>query len=309
MEGVVYLISNLTNGKQYVGQTWNMDRRLKEHMRGWGCAKLLTAAVLKYGKHSFSCRALYKTDSQYKLDQVEKLMIQLYHTLAPWGYNLAMGGSKGKLGHLAKEKIGNFHRGKILSVETRDKIQQKLLGKKLRPETIEKIRQKAQSKAQANQQVLYVFDAVNHSLVFRDGVGSWDIVHLHNVPYYRLYDSLNHGKTFKLNDRRCYARTFNHPHDDGNLAQVGNRVEIAFLEPAKLDPMLFESVSSASRYLGLGRGVLQYYMKTNRPCSKATVNGMPATISAKYKELVGSIGQQKLVADQDGGLLHVQVHP
>jgi hypothetical protein len=225
-------------------------------------------------------RTLEYFNTQDKLDQAEKLMIQLHHTMAPWGYNVAMGGSRGKLGHLAKENIGNFHRGKTLSVETRSKIRQKLLGEKMCPAAKEKIRQTTQTKARTD--ILYVFDAVDHTLVFDDGVGRWDIVHSRSVPYHRMYDSLNNGTTFKLNGKRCYARKINLPHNDADIAQAGKKTEITFLEPANLDPMVFESMKSASQYLGLGRGVLQYYMKANMPCGKAIVNGQPTTISVNH---------------------------
>lgn len=153
MAGVVYLVTNCDNGKQYVGQSWNVYRRMKDHMNGRGMAKLLAAAVAKYGKDNFAWTTLYFSDSQEKLDKVEILMIQMYHTLAPWGYNLALGGGGGKLHPSTKEKIGNFHRGKTVSAETRQKLSERLRGRKLTPETIEKVVKSRMASSRQNRNV------------------------------------------------------------------------------------------------------------------------------------------------------------
>ena len=50
--GYIYLFTNKINDKKYIGQTWNYKRRIGEHYRGYGCAKLLKNAINKYGKEN-----------------------------------------------------------------------------------------------------------------------------------------------------------------------------------------------------------------------------------------------------------------
>lgn len=283
MSGVVYLVTNCVNNKQYVGQSWNVYRRIKDHLNGRGMSKLLAAAVSKYGKEKFAWTTLYFSECQDKLDKAEILMIQMYHTLAPWGYNLALGGCGGKLHPSTKEKIGNYHRHKIVSADTRRKLSEQQQGKKQAPDVIKKIRDALVQMSHENQQQVFVFDALDHSSVFPNGVGRRDLIGIHKVSESRLGDSLAQhavARTFKLNGKRCYARTVNVPLEDNNVTRVGKKVMVTFPNSCSLAPMLFESMTSASKNFGLGRGVLKYYMDRNRPCPKAIMNDTVVTVCA-----------------------------
>lgn len=88
----VYVITNLINNKQYVGQSKHPEQRFKEH-----CVKhkknryvsLINSAILKYGKENFKMEIVYYGP---KYNEKEIYYISKLNTLAPDGYNLATGG-------------------------------------------------------------------------------------------------------------------------------------------------------------------------------------------------------------------------
>lgn len=94
--GHVYLVTNLCNGTQYVGQTLTgVCERWKRHchsaLRGCG---YLARAVKKYGKENFKVEVLLCC-TEPLLDYAERHYIAEYKTLAPVGYNLTSGGDYG----------------------------------------------------------------------------------------------------------------------------------------------------------------------------------------------------------------------
>lgn len=137
--GVIYLRTNLINGKQYVGQTKNMHRR----NYSWNCLKhkygnqLLTDERNKYGLDNFKTKILKECDDS-ELDQYEKYYIEKYNTIYPNGYNSNSGGKINfKHSDETKKKIsesnkGNtpWNKGKTLNElfddETAEKIREKI---------------------------------------------------------------------------------------------------------------------------------------------------------------------------------------
>jgi group I intron endonuclease len=89
MLGRIYLVTNLLNGKQYVGQT------ITQHSRH-GHGHALRVAYKKYGFKNFKYEVLTDCLNEKTLDSLEKFWIQVFGTLAPNGYNLEMGGRWGK---------------------------------------------------------------------------------------------------------------------------------------------------------------------------------------------------------------------
>lgn len=58
MKGSIYKITNLINGKVYIGQTTQpIEKRFKSHCYKDGCTKLYNA-MKKYGKSNFSIELL-----------------------------------------------------------------------------------------------------------------------------------------------------------------------------------------------------------------------------------------------------------
>ena len=96
--GIVYIITNLVNGKVYVGCTtgslkgrWRRHRWSAKHPGRGACA--LHAAIRKYGSQSFSIRALEVVSTSVEdLRAVEVKLIAIHKSLVPHGYNLTKGG-------------------------------------------------------------------------------------------------------------------------------------------------------------------------------------------------------------------------
>lgn len=93
--GVVYLITNIVNGKMYVGQTNNAEKRFKEHMYARENCTSLARAVRKYGAESFRCDILAECFSRDEMNETERMFIESIGTMAPDGYNLRTGGDVG----------------------------------------------------------------------------------------------------------------------------------------------------------------------------------------------------------------------
>lgn len=139
MYGIVYLITNSENGKQYVGQTLrSLEERWSEHVRK---AKAhdnhyLGKAILRYGSEKFSIEEICQTASQEELDHLEIETIARLNTLRPHGYNLTKGGLGGAPDEETREKIRQSKMGdknpnyqRIYTPEERERISQRLSGK------------------------------------------------------------------------------------------------------------------------------------------------------------------------------------
>jgi group I intron endonuclease len=129
---IIYKITNKNNGMCYIGQTirslserWKNHRTLKS-----GCIRL-NNAIRKYGKDSFSVEEIASYNTQEDLNDAEEYYIDFHNCLAPNGYNLKTGGSKGKMSEESKIKMSNSHIGQIPSAETLKKRSESMIGKNI----------------------------------------------------------------------------------------------------------------------------------------------------------------------------------
>lgn len=124
MQAHIYLVTNLINGKQYVGQS-TVDRNKVGH------GKAITKAYKKYGKQNFTYEKICNGINNRKtLNSIEKFWIKVFNTIAPNGYNIEEGGSdKGNVAESTKQKLRELNIGKVISQETKDKISNSLKGK------------------------------------------------------------------------------------------------------------------------------------------------------------------------------------
>jgi group I intron endonuclease len=113
--GLIYLLTNLVNGKQYVGQTvQGLSRRWRQHKCAAvaGRGHLIASAIRKYGSTNFRVVKLTSAESFTELNTLETLYIAGLNTLSPQGYNLDSGGRNGMKSAETRAKIGARKRGK-----------------------------------------------------------------------------------------------------------------------------------------------------------------------------------------------------
>lgn len=110
--GVVYLLT-APSGKRYVGQTWDLPRRMNRYRCGESTAQpALHNAITKHGWENFRVTVLAcGIQTQSALDATEDAFIIMLGTMSPGGYNLKRGGARGKLCAESRQKIGDAQRG------------------------------------------------------------------------------------------------------------------------------------------------------------------------------------------------------
>jgi group I intron endonuclease len=140
--GKIYCITNLFNGKYYIGQTiQGLNQRYNRHCRA-NTNLHLKSAIKKYGRKNFVIEPLVENiQTQEDLDNLERLWILSTRSYdRKVGYNIELGGKgRGKVSDESKAKISAFNKGKILSPETRAKMSASMKGKTHSPETRKKI--------------------------------------------------------------------------------------------------------------------------------------------------------------------------
>lgn len=125
---VVYKITNLVNGKIYIGKTNDLGRRWKEHLKHAKANKPypIHRAISKYGSNNFSKEILEAYSDEQNALQGEINFISKYRSNnKEIGYNLTIGGES-IVGYVfseeAKRKISQAHLGKILSEDHKENI-------------------------------------------------------------------------------------------------------------------------------------------------------------------------------------------
>jgi len=164
---VVYKIECIITGKCYIGQCrGSVRKRWNAHKSyGSGAGKsAIKQAIKKYGYKNFKFSVIDYAQSIVELDLKEIKWIKELNTLAPNGYNLTEGGSKGKIispesiEKMRQSAIKRFEREgrRVIPISNAEKDRRKLirheasrkrligntynLGKKRNLETISKIR-------------------------------------------------------------------------------------------------------------------------------------------------------------------------
>ena len=129
--GYIYLITNLINGKQYVGQTvTTVDRRWNIHLKSAECgmSTVLARAIRKYGADNFKVEELLQC-MEPTLNTAECRFIKDLYTLTPNGYNMTEGGSGVRLTKAQLKRKAARRVGVPLSEYHRSRISESLIGK------------------------------------------------------------------------------------------------------------------------------------------------------------------------------------
>jgi len=139
----VYMITNLVNGKIYIGQTCRTIKdRWGNHIwtsQNTGSKSLLHKAIQKYGENDFNIEIIATCKTKEEINHKEIEMIQQYNSKSPNGYNLTDGG-EGKHGIRWTEEQFKKRKKYKATDETNAKISEALKGRPRPPEVIEKIR-------------------------------------------------------------------------------------------------------------------------------------------------------------------------
>jgi group I intron endonuclease len=124
----IYKIENLINHKLYIGKSNNIESRWVHHKallnKNRHINKPLQNAWNKYGEENFDFSVIHVCNDNSVLPMLEIYYISKYNSFVNnHGYNLTIGG-EGCAGRIITEefrqKVGDFHRGKIIPQEIRD---------------------------------------------------------------------------------------------------------------------------------------------------------------------------------------------
>jgi group I intron endonuclease len=110
---IVYLITNIVNGKQYVGQTVkSLKDRWKFHCSIHSGCLAMKSAINKYGKNNFIIEPIYVSSSLEELNKKEEEYVKQYNTLVPNVYNLMSGGDRPTMSEESKRKMSIAKKGR-----------------------------------------------------------------------------------------------------------------------------------------------------------------------------------------------------
>ena len=91
----IYRLTNLVNGKVYIGQTHNFEKRLADHLRAARNGKgfVVHRAIAKYGIDQFTCEIILQSWKHSAILEFEKMFIEQHRSYDPeHGYNMTSGG-------------------------------------------------------------------------------------------------------------------------------------------------------------------------------------------------------------------------
>ena len=123
--GIIYIVTNTVNGKQYVGQTTlTLTDRWKHHRESaldYFSMGALHCAIRKYGVEAFAIEQIDVAGSQDELNEREIHHVARLGTYGG-GYNLRPGGERWRLSEETRRKISESSKSRVISEKTRRKL-------------------------------------------------------------------------------------------------------------------------------------------------------------------------------------------
>ncbi|WP_115746947.1 GIY-YIG nuclease family protein [Escherichia coli] len=101
----LYKITNIVNGKMYIGVTVDTAARFQLHCSPSNKAPL-GVDIRQYGKENFVLEVMVVGERDYIFD-LESKTIALYGTVYPSGYNISIGGKSGGAGIVISKETRN----------------------------------------------------------------------------------------------------------------------------------------------------------------------------------------------------------
>lgn len=258
----IYKITNIVNGKVYIGQTINYKKRSKQHFstlrKGVHRNPYLQKSFDKYGEDKFVIEIL-ETCSHDKLDQLEIHYINEYDSLNKRiGYNMLTGGSKRRIiPEEVRKKIGMAHKGRKNTPEHNKNISIGRKGIVLPMEAIIRMKNtKKENKTQWGENnpnaVLSNEQVENLILDMLEGLTVEDVMEKYKCSRQTVY-GITRNRTYKvvLPDRREELYNLN------ELKQKQTK--------AKIIPMYLEGYSQnqIAQKLKVSRNTVQKVLKEN----------------------------------------------
>jgi len=105
---IIYKVTNLVNGKIYIGQTTKtLQRRKSVHYGNARCGSdnVFHRSLMKYDQTDFSWSVVCKCNTLNELNEKEISFIDKFETLIPNGYNMTGGGYTSPMINPSKELI------------------------------------------------------------------------------------------------------------------------------------------------------------------------------------------------------------
>lgn len=124
MHFIIYKITNLVNGKVYIGK--HRTSNLNDGYLGSG--KLISLAVSKYGAANFSKQILFEFNNSIEMDAKEAEIVTSDFCIRKDTYNMCLGGH-GSFDYINSSGISKFS-GRKHSKKTLELISSKSLGNK-----------------------------------------------------------------------------------------------------------------------------------------------------------------------------------
>jgi group I intron endonuclease len=188
MKNIVYITTNLINGKQYVGD----HSEINENDNYLGSGNLIIAAVNKYGRENFNREILEVCESKEAAFLAQEKYIKKYNTLNSKGYNISPKGGLGVKGchteetkHKIAQSCSISLSGRVMTEEHKQKLSESakihnkgeknpMYGKKHTPESIEKNRQSNLGKPAWNKGKTFSEESRKKMSAARKGKAPWN---------------------------------------------------------------------------------------------------------------------------------------
>ena len=229
----IYLITNLINGKQYIGQSVGIQHRWVQHKNSKENYPI-SKAIRKYGRDNFKFEII-ENCSPEELDEKEIYYIKVYNTIIPNGYNVTYGGGQGlktdykaiyekwKEGYLCKEleeifdcEDGTVHNALLAYGVTQEEIYKRAVKDKTLPIIAFDKETKEPLKYFHSVYAAKTFFKTNHNSSFIEAVKEpfyrtaygyyWDFANENNLPKQELNDK-EFWNYQKLDTKLTYERT------------------------------------------------------------------------------------------------------